>query len=84
MRPMRRLRAVWGARIRKAREAAGLSQWEFAKALDVNQSAASRWESGLASPEDWRRPIIAALLGVDANELFSYDDDGNGGEGAAA
>jgi len=74
---MEKLRAVWGARIRRARQAAGYSQAQFAVALGVNQANVSRWERGLASPHDNRRRIIADLLGVSADSLFSYDTNGD-------
>lgn len=72
---------IWGARIRKARRAAGYTQAQFAYALGVDQANVSRWERGLASPHDSRRCRIAELLGVDPSVLFSYDT--NGGEAAA-
>lgn len=73
---MRTLRAVWGARIRTARVAAGYTQAQFAIALGVDQANVSRWERGIASPHDDRRPLIAEILGVDAGVLFSYDTNG--------
>jgi transcriptional regulator with XRE-family HTH domain len=45
-----------GADIRKARRALGMSQVEFAKKLNVSQSAISNWES------DRDRPSINTLL----------------------
>lgn len=71
------LRATWGARIRSARQAAGLSQQTFAAALGVHQANVSRWERGIASPADHRRQQIATLLGVTAASLFSYDINGD-------
>lgn len=79
---MRTLRSVWGARIRTARIAAGYTQAQFAIELGVDQANVSRWERGVASPHDDRRPRIAEILGVDPATLFSYDR--NGGEGEAA
>lgn len=35
-----------GARIREAREASGLAQWELADRVGVSQTAVSFWESG--------------------------------------
>lgn len=72
------LRAVWGVRIREARIAAGYTQAQFAIAVGVDQANVSRWERGIASPHDARRPLIARLLGVDPAVLFSYDTDGEG------
>jgi transcriptional regulator with XRE-family HTH domain len=75
-------RALWGTRIREARRAAGYTQASFAVALGVDQANVSRWERGLASPHDDRRPLIAKLLGVDPNWLFSFD--GSNGDTEAA
>ncbi len=78
---MEHLRAIWGARIRAARQAAGYTQQSFARALDIDQANVSRWERGLSVPHDNRRGQIAKLLGVPAADLFPYDP--NGGEAAA-
>lgn len=72
---MRTYREIWGRRIRRAREAAGYSQRTLSVALDINQAVVSRWESGHTAPSDARRPIVAALLGVPAEVLFSYEPD---------
>lgn len=74
---MERLRAIWGARIRTARQAAGYTQASFARALNIDQANVSRWERGLAVPNDNRRGRIADLLGVDASDLFPYDPNGD-------
>jgi transcriptional regulator with XRE-family HTH domain len=78
---MGRMQGVWGNRIREARKAAGYSQAAFAVAVGVDQANVSRWERGLASPHDDRRPLIAKLLGIDPAILFSYDD-ADGGQAA--
>jgi transcriptional regulator with XRE-family HTH domain len=78
---VRALRAIWGQRIRDARQAAGLTQAQLALALGVDQANVSRWERGMLSPRDDRRARIAEILGVDAASLFSYDP--NDGEAAA-
>ena len=46
-------------RLPELRESVGLSQSDVARALDVDQSAVSRWEAGLARP---RGPHAVALL----------------------
>ena len=78
---MERTRAIWGARIRAARQAAGYTQQTFAIALGIDQANVSRWERGRAMPHDTRRRQLAQLLGIDPNVLFAYPPDG--GEEAA-
>lgn len=59
-------------RIRKARQALSMNQAAFAKALGVNQSTVSRWESG-ATPDGADIAKIAALTGIDMAALVSAD-----------
>ena len=79
---MRTFRNVWGQRIREARRAAGHTQASFALAVGVDQAVVSRWERGLLIPRDDRRPLIAQLLGVAPEVLFSYDGTNGGTEAA--
>ena len=71
---MRTFSAIWGRRIRQARIAAGFTQERFAIAIGVDQANVSRWERGLASPKANRRPLIARVLGIDPDVLFSYSN----------
>lgn len=56
--------------IRKNREAKGINQEAFAKAIDVTQQTISRWENGKIMPPIDRIPVLAEVLGVDRQELF--------------
>ena len=58
-----------GERIRKIREAAGLSQQELAEQLFVSRQTVSRWESGSRTPDIMTAKKIAKLLGVTLDEL---------------
>lgn len=58
-----------------AREKAGLSQTEVAKALGVNQASVSHWESGKTQPRSAQLPKIAKLYGVTVDELLREEDD---------
>jgi putative transcriptional regulator len=79
------VRSVWGQRIRAARKAAGLSQVQLARAVGVVQQIVSNWECGKTAPHYDCRPRLARVLGVNADELFSYPaDDLNGDDQAAA
>lgn len=59
-------------RIRKARRGLDMNQADFAKALGVNQSTVSRWESG-ATPDVADIAKIAALTGLDIETLANAD-----------
>lgn len=67
--------ATIAAAIRAAREAAGITQAEFARRLvrdgkPISREAVSQWESGKTTPEADRIPEIAAALGVDAGAIL--------------
>lgn len=58
-------------RLKNLRIARGLSQKELAKLLYVTRSAVARWESGSRLPDAGMIPLIAQVLEVDPNSLFS-------------
>lgn len=47
------------------RIAAGLTQEDLARQLDVERTTVYRWESGESTPRPWTRPKLAKLLGLD-------------------
>jgi len=53
-----------GARLAKARTAAGLSQRGMADRIGVKESTIARWESGETSPRGHRVSKLAGMLGV--------------------
>lgn len=57
-----------------AREKAGMTQSEVAKALGVNQSAVSFWESGRNLPRGKQMVKLAKLYGVTVDELLREDE----------
>ncbi len=57
-----------------AREKAGMTQSEVAKALGVNQSAVSFWESGRNQPRGKQMVKLAKLYGVTVDELLREDE----------
>jgi len=61
-----------GARIRRAREAAGLSQTQLAQRVGVADKQVSRWEHG-QQPRPGRLEAIADALGVPAESFFRDD-----------
>lgn len=60
-------------RLRKGREAKGLSKAKFAELMDVEPSAVTRWEKGGGIEED-RIPKIAAILGRSTEWLTGIID----------
>jgi DNA-binding XRE family transcriptional regulator len=62
----------WGHRIRKAREAKGLSQSELGKAVGVGQSSVGHWENGLNEPAIWFKLALADVLRVPLRKLFGW------------
>ena len=56
-------------RIAELRRKAGYTQSDFAKLLNVDQSAVSRWESGETRPLKKMHETIARVLGCTVEEL---------------
>lgn len=53
-----------GARLREARDAAGVSRVQLADQLGVRESTITKWESGQTSPRGHRVSKLAGMLGV--------------------
>jgi transcriptional regulator with XRE-family HTH domain len=65
-----------GARIREARQAAGLKQTELAVKLDVTQATIANYERGNTQPPSMRRfRSLADALGVDLIWLLEGDKE---------
>lgn len=58
------------ARIRKLREAAGLSLAQVADKLKVHKTAVGAWERGICLPRGDRMASLAKTLGVTVGELY--------------
>lgn len=59
--------------IKKLRIAAGLTQVQFAKKLNVDQSTVSLWESGKSKPQRKLHKKMAKLLGCTVDELLKEE-----------
>jgi len=59
-----------GERISVAREKAGMSQVELAKALAVKSEMLDNWENDAAEPRANRMTLLAGILGVSAGWLL--------------
>lgn len=62
-----------GVKIRELREAAGLTKADIARAMDVDQAAVFRWETGGAFPRADRLPRLAELLHCSIDELYGRE-----------
>lgn len=62
-----------GARIRQAREAAGLYQHQLAEAVEVGPTAVTRWETGKRIPPAVRLSRVAKTLNVTVDYLLGQD-----------
>lgn len=58
-----------GDRITELRNAAGVSQYDLAKALDVSRQAVSKWENDQSSPDTYHLIQLADLLDTDIEYL---------------
>jgi len=56
--------------IKEAREAKGMTQEQFAKAVGVTQGAVAQWENGITHPSFEKLAKIAETLGVTVDELI--------------
>jgi transcriptional regulator with XRE-family HTH domain len=63
------------ARLAQRRKAAGYTQESLAEHLGVERSTVARWERAENEPQPWLRPLVAAALGVTADELQALLDD---------
>jgi transcriptional regulator with XRE-family HTH domain len=66
---------AFGARLRAAREAAGISLRELARRLDVTPSLLSQVERDLAQPSVGTLWAVVAELGISLDALFGPDGD---------
>lgn len=63
----------FGVKVRKLRDAAGLTQAELAEKLDVSRPAIGTWESGKVRPRLNKLKELADLFGVTVAELMGED-----------
>lgn len=62
-------------KIYQCRRKAGLSQEALAEKIGVSRQAISKWETGEASPEISKLPLLAKEFGVTADWLLSEEDE---------
>ena len=56
-------------RIIELRKAAGMSQYELSKVMEVSRQAVSKWESGVSSPDAMNLIRLAEVLDTDIEYL---------------
>ncbi len=64
-----------GNKIKELRRSKGLSQQKLAESLGVTSQAVSKWETDSSLPEMTMLPDIAALFGVQIDDLFEYSTE---------
>jgi transcriptional regulator with XRE-family HTH domain len=64
-----------GARMRQRRLAAGMTQRQIAREIDVSESVVAHWERGAQLPTVERAAALARLLGVAPADLTTTGDD---------
>ena len=62
-------------RIRQLREAAGMSQSELAKKLNVTRASVNSWESGLSTPTTQYVIALVKLFRVSADYLLGTEPE---------
>jgi len=67
------LQTLLGARIKKLRNRAGLTQAQLADRVDVSHEFMSRLERGIKAPSLHTAEKIAGAMGVSMKELFDFD-----------
>ena len=65
---------IINANIRSHRKRVGMTQYELAKRIGVDQSTISQWEKGIASPRMGKVEKLASVFGIPVSELLlTYD-----------
>jgi len=64
-------------RLKELREGKNMTQYELARALDVQPSRVGLWEQGRRSPRDNMKKALADFFGVTVDYLMGYTDENN-------
>ena len=64
----------FGDRLQEVRRNNGLTQEQFAEALQVSRQAVSRWESGRSYPEVDKILYICNRYGVSIGDMFAEEN----------
>ena len=66
-------RGALGSRIAAARQAAGMSQEDLARAIWVSRNTVSNWETGNTAPDAQSLILLSALFGMSVDDLLLCD-----------
>ena len=58
------------SRFKSLRENARMTQEEVSRALDIDRTTVTKWETGDSFPRPDKLPILAALYGCTIDEMF--------------
>lgn len=64
-----------GNKIKELRYSKGMSQKDIAEKLGITSQAVSKWENDSSLPEMTMLPDIAALFGIQIDDLFEYSTE---------
>lgn len=67
------LKVMWGQQIKRQRLHKGMTQEQLAQALDIDQAAVSRWETGDQAPSLASQHALVRVLGVDLRLLLPLE-----------
>jgi len=77
------VRYEFGSRLKRYREASGLSQSEFAARIGVGNTRVSNWELGENRPDVDFLPLICEVLGVSPSDLLGIENNKTPAEAGA-
>ena len=66
---------TYGERIRRGREAKGLTQEELAEALGVSRQAVSKWEGNLSRPAAGKLALLSETLDIPRDAWRTMDEE---------
>ena len=62
-----------GERILELRKAAGISQLDISRALDISRQAVSKWENDQSCPDIATLPRLADIFGISVDALLGRE-----------
>lgn len=66
---------TFGEKLKAARNISGLSQEQFAEALNISRSAVAKWENNKGIPDVSNLKGISKLLNISIDSLLDENDD---------
>ena len=66
---------TFGEKLKTARNISGLSQEQFAEALNISRSAVAKWENNIGIPDVSNLKGISKLLNISIDSLLDENDD---------